>query len=345
MLPPSLFGTESEDNNGRTPRGSTPPIKVRDLTKRFGEGPYSTVAVDRVSLRFEPGEVIGILGPNGAGKSTLIRSILGQVMPTEGTIRIGDTAVEADRRQVYRRIGAVLEGNRNIYWRLTVRENMNYFSSLQGIDPSTRRDAHDELLDEFDLREKEDEVVNDLSRGMKQKVAIACALVRETEVLFLDEPTLGLDHQSSKRLRQELRRLATEEDRTIFLTSHDTKTVESMCDRVVVMDEGSVIADLPVESLADLFETKAYAIELADTVPEQAKRRIKDRFTLIETERVGRGTELTCILPGRDRLYELLDIFREANLELVGVSEKDSDLEHVFATLTGIDGGWEVDRT
>lgn len=134
---------------------------------------------------------MGLLGPNGAGKTTTVKTVLGLVTPTSGEITVHGVPVHQARSRAYEYMSAVLEGARNIYWRLSVRENLAFFAGLHGIDPRERADRHEEIIDTLGLTAKADEPVKNLSRGMKQKVALGSTLARETPVLFLDEPMLG----------------------------------------------------------------------------------------------------------------------------------------------------------
>src|SRR6056297_1153274 len=224
-------------------------VVVDGLRKTFGSGPDAVTAVDGVSFAIETGSVVGLLGPNGAGKTTLIKSILGMVVPDEGDVRIDGVDARASPRTAYADVDAMLEGARNDYWRLTVRENLRYFATVSGVDPDSVAARHDRLLDRLELTGKADVPVRDLSRGMKQKVSLASVLAGGASVVFLDEPTLGLDIESSRTLQRELRRLVAEEDLTVILSSHDMDVVERVCDRVIVMSEGRVVADDAVEAL------------------------------------------------------------------------------------------------
>ena len=217
----------------RTELRDSPVIEVSNLTKRYDD----VLAIDDISFSVEQGTILGILGPNGAGKTTLLKAMLGLLVPSAGTVRVCGIDVHATPERAYRRVGATLEGARNVYWRLTVRENLAFFAGLAGEsvrDPAVE-ERHDALLERLGLLGRADDVVNELSRGMKQKVALACALARDVDVAFLDEPTLGLDVESSVDLRRELRRLADERGLTVVLTSHDMSVVEDLCDRVLVV--------------------------------------------------------------------------------------------------------------
>jgi ABC-2 type transport system ATP-binding protein len=320
---------------------SQPAINVEGLTKVYGEGDDAVRAVDDVDLSIERGTTVGVLGPNGAGKTTTIKSLLGLVLPDTGTIEIAGIDAHERPSEVYRHVGAMLEGARNVYWKLTVRENLKFFASLSGQSVAATRDRHDRLLDAFHLAEKADEPVNELSRGQKQKVSLACTLARGTEVVFLDEPTLGLDVEASLELRRELSRLAEEEDITVVLSSHDMDVVEDVCDRVVILSEGSVIADDPVADLVGVFETQAYRITVAGTVGDEVNRRLDREFDADGWTRTGDRTSFEVTLVDGDALYDVLDVCRTAGLSLVDVDGLDPDLEEVFLEVTGRAAGGE----
>ncbi|MFB6103852.1 MAG: ABC transporter ATP-binding protein [Halobacteriaceae archaeon] len=310
-------------------------LAVDGLTKVYGDGETAVRAVDDVSFSVERGEVVGVLGPNGAGKTTTIKSILGLVIPTAGSVEIAGVDAHEHPRRVYHHVGAMLEGARNIYWRLTVRENLQYFAALAGQRGAEARDRQDRLLDQFGLREKADTHVNDLSRGQKQKVSLAATLARGTEVVFLDEPTLGLDVEASLELRRELRRLAEEEDITVVLSSHDMDVVEEVCDRVVILSDGQVIADDAVEDLVRVFETQAYRVAVEGRVPQAVRDRLGRRFDATNFDEVGDRTRFEVTLADGDALYDVLDVVRSADLPLVDVDGLDPDLETVFLEVTG----------
>ncbi|MCG1002421.1 MULTISPECIES: ABC transporter ATP-binding protein [Halobacterium] len=323
----------------RTERSADPDgeevLVVDDLQKTYGEGDNAVHAVDGVSFSVQRGEVVGVLGPNGAGKTTTIKSILGLVLPTGGTVEIAGEDAHDDPRRVYRHVGAMLEGARNVYWRLTVRENLEFFAALGGQNPAAARDRHDRLLSQFGLAGKGDEAVNDLSRGQRQKVSLACTLARGTDVVFLDEPTLGLDVEASLELRRELRRLADEESITVVLSSHDMDVVEDVCDRVVILSDGEVIADDAIEDLVRVFETQAYRVTVDGAVSESVRERLASGFDAADWERAGDRTRFDVTLTDGDALYDVLDVLRNADLALVDVDGLDPDLEDVFLEVTG----------
>ena len=328
--------TVADETDGR------PAISVEGLTKVYGDGQDTVRAVDDVDLTIERGTTVGVLGPNGAGKTTTIKSLLGLVLPDHGTVEIAGIDAHEQPRAVYRHVGAMLEGARNVYWRLSVRENLEFFAALGGHSVAATRDRHDRLLDAFDLAEKADEPVNDLSRGQKQKVSLACTLARGTDVVFLDEPTLGLDVEASLELRRELRRLAEEEDITIVLSSHDMDVVEDICDRVVILSEGSVIADDPVDELVGVFETQAYCITVEESVDDATRGLLDAEFDAADWTETGDRTRFDVTLADGDVLYDVLDVLRDAGLSLADVDGHDPDLEDVFLEVTGRANGGDA---
>jgi len=322
---------------GDSATDATPALAVESLTKEFGGGDDSVVAVDDVSLRVEQGSVVGLLGPNGAGKTTLIKCALGIVVPDAGTVRVFGTDVAEGRRAAYADVDAMLEGARNDYWRLTVRENLRYFATIHGIAPDSVADRHDRLLDRFDLASKADTPVRDLSRGMKQKVSLASVLAGGADLVFLDEPTLGLDIESSRTLRRELRRLAREEGLTIVVSSHDMAVVEDICDRVVMIADGELVADDTVSALlsgADHDSVRVTSADIDSGVVATLRRRFgarqvgsRDEHTSVEVDAAG------------EELYDLMETLRAAGVTVEDIHTVQPELEEVFVDRTGMETG------
>lgn len=181
-------------------------------------------AVRDVSLNIAAKEVLAFLGPNGAGKTTTIKMIAGLILPDGGEVRIAGRNPHRDS-QAIRMLGAVLEGNRNLYWRLTPEENLEYFGVLRGLSGSVARRRSQELLERFDLLPKRRTTVQTLSRGMQQKLAIAVALMHQPQLLLLDEPTLGLDVEATENVKSLVREIARE-GCAILLTTHQLNIAE-----------------------------------------------------------------------------------------------------------------------
>ncbi|WP_152042664.1 ABC transporter ATP-binding protein [Salinigranum salinum] len=324
---------DSRARDATDPDSSTPAIAVKGLVKRFGNGSGAVTAVDGVSVSVDSGSIVGLLGPNGAGKTTLIKSVLGMVLPDEGSVLIDGVDVYANPRRAYARVDAMLEGARNDYWRLTVRENLRYFATVGGVDPDSVADRHDRLLDQLELADRADVPVRKLSRGMKQKVSLASVLASESDIVFLDEPTLGLDVESSLTLRRELRRIVDERDLTVVLSSHDMGVVEDVCDRVVVMSEGRIVADDAVATLLRGGGTQRYRITSPD-LDDVVLAELGKRFDVADVAH-GDGTTRVEVATDSDGFYALVDHLREHDVTLDAVNTVSHDLERVFVDLTG----------
>ena len=321
---------------GPTATESVPAVAVSGVSKRFGTGTDAVTAVDDVSVEIQPGSIVGLLGPNGAGKTTLIKSILGMVLPDEGSVRIHGVDVREEPRAAYARVDAMLEGARNDYWRLTVRENLRYFAAIGGVDPDSVADRHDRLLERFGLESKVDTPVRKLSRGMKGKVSLASALAGGADVVFLDEPTLGLDVGSSRTLRSELRRVAEDRGLTVVVSSHDMDTVEAVCDRVLVMSGGRVVADDTVEALLAGDDRHGLRIESHD-LGSALVADLRREFDAVEVDATGGGTGIEVAADSED-LYALMARLRENEVTIDGLETVDPDLEDVFVALTREEG-------
>jgi ABC-2 type transport system ATP-binding protein len=219
-------------------------IEAEGLTKRFG----SLTAVDHLSFEVGEAEVFGMLGPNGAGKTTTIRMLACLLSPLEGSASVGGYDIVKDSLRV-REIVGILTENPSLYERLTALENMDFFAEAYGVsEPREKVNRIRELLEFFELWERRNDKVATFSKGMKQKLAIARALVHRPPLLFLDEPTSGLDPESAKGIRDLIEGLSHQEKRTIILCTHRLEDAEKLCDRLMIIRRGrSVIVGTPDE--------------------------------------------------------------------------------------------------
>jgi len=326
--------TAAATDDTATARRSEPALDIEHLSKRFGSGDSAVVAVDDVSLTVDAGAVVGLLGPNGAGKTTLIKCALGIVTPDTGSVSVFGTAVTDDHRAAYADVDAMLEGARNDYWRLTVRENLRYFATIHGVAPDSVATRHARLLDRLNLAEKADTPVRDLSRGMKQKVSLASVLAGGADLVFLDEPTLGLDVESSRTLRRELRRLAREEGLTIVLSSHDMAVIEAVCDRVVMLADGRIVADDTVAALLSTADRDVLRVVSPD-IDAALLDTLRTRFEVNAVETGGETTRVDIVAPG-DTLYAVMETLRAADVTVESLRTRQPALEDVFVDRTGM---------
>jgi len=212
-------------------------VEAEGLTRKFN----TFAAVDHLNLQISEGEVFGLLGPNGAGKTTTLRMLACLITPTEGTATIAGYDIHKDPLKVRQSVGILTE-NPSLYERLTAFENMDFFAEAYGI--SNKQERHDrikEVLEFLNLWNRRNDKVATFSKGMKQKLAITRAIVHKPAILFLDEPTAGLDPESAKEIRDLMETLSQHEKRTILLCTHHLEDAEKLCQRVMIMNKGKCI--------------------------------------------------------------------------------------------------------
>ena len=200
------------------------------------------MAVDHINVSINKGELFGLVGPNGAGKTTTIKMLCTLLLPTGGEAWIDGHSVVEERNKVREKINVVLGGERALYWKLTGRENLWAFSRFYNIPSRTANKRIKEVLELVELTERADDRVERYSKGMKQRLHIARALLNDPELLFLDEPTLGLDPDGARKIRQYIKALVAEKRTTVLLTTHYMYEAEEMCDRVAIINKGKIIA-------------------------------------------------------------------------------------------------------
>lgn len=307
-------------------------IDVRGISKGYWKrkSKEKVQAVRDVSFHVKHGEVVGLLGPNGAGKTSTIKMICGLLEPDTGTIQMNGLDIRKHRLKALESISAVLEGNRNLYWRLTVRENLEYFAGNRGYSRKQIAEQADKWLELFRLKDKENELVNGLSRGMQQKLAIAVALLADTEVILLDEPTLGLDVEVSHELRHILKEVVREEKRTIIISSHDMPVVQELCDRVIIINKGEVVVDDKVENLLQLFATRAYSIKLSECLSKGQEHNLQLAFPLSRYIVSSHEYRIEVNFEHELDIYKLFDLLRAENTIVESIDRTAIDFEQVF---------------
>jgi ABC-2 type transport system ATP-binding protein len=282
-----------------------------------------TVAVDGVSLSIPRGEIFGLLGPNGAGKTTVVKMIAGLVLPDRGTITFPGMSPR-------HRFGAVLEGSRNLYWRLSVAENIDYFGRLKGIAIHKLRPQSLELLELFGIGDKLNQPAQTLSRGMQQKLAIVLALLGEPELLLLDEPTLGLDLESALSIQEVLRELVGRMGVTVVLTTHQMDLAESLCREVAIMRRGRVALSRPVAELTSLLKRSDYVIRL----PEEQWQRVQPALQQFAWQREEHAeadsVRIRFALAEPRELYAVMEALGAQSVELQEIYQERPTLEQVF---------------
>jgi ABC-2 type transport system ATP-binding protein len=225
-----------------------PAIEAVDLVRTYRthtgvirRRPLTVDAVRGISFEVAPGELFGLLGPNGAGKTTTIKMLITLLLPTSGTARVMGFDVVSQTTDVRQRIGYVFGGDRGLYDRVSGLDNLRYFAELYGVDPGQQRRRIEALLELVGLTGRENEKVEGYSRGMRQRLHIARGLLHDPEVIFMDEPSIGLDPVGARELRQTVRSLV-DAGKTVLLTTHYMFEADALCDRIAVINTGRIVA-------------------------------------------------------------------------------------------------------
>lgn len=229
-------------------------ISVENLVKRYA----GVVAVDNISFRVKAGEVFAFLGPNGAGKTTTIKILTTLTRPTSGRVTIGGFDPSKDQDEVRRSFGIVFQ-DQSLDEELTARENMSFHAGLYGLDKQQSKQKIEQLLKLFELWERKNSLVKSFSGGMKRRLEIARCLLHEPKILFLDEPTLGLDPQTRARLWEQVLDLNSRKGMTVFLTTHYIEEAEKMANRVAIIDQGKILINASTQKIKEI--TKAKTLE------------------------------------------------------------------------------------
>ncbi len=317
-------------------------IEVNNLTQMYSAPRVSTrkaapkfAAVDDVSFTVKKGEIFGLLGPNGAGKSTTLRMLSTLARPTEGSAKIGGFDIVKQDNEVRKLIGIVSE-KMIVYDQLTAKENLWFFGCLYGIPKEKMRKRIDELLELVQLTQWKNAQAGTFSTGMRQRMNVIRALLNEPQVLFLDEPTLGLDPQSSVEIREFIKKLNKEKGVTMIVTTHMMHDADLLCDRIAIMDHGKIVA---LDTSANLKKATKGAntliinLEIANLTIDMINK-IKELpcFDAITQET---PTKLRVIVHGEDAFEEILDNVRKMGGKISSMENLQPTLEDVFLHMTG----------
>jgi ABC transporter related protein len=310
-------------------------IEVKNVTKKYGK----VVAVDNINFTINDGEIIGLLGPNGAGKSTTMNMITGYIEPTEGTIVIDGYDISKKPRKAKREIGYMPEGV-PLYTDMTVKEFVTYMAEIKKVDRKTRKEKIEKIIEETGLKDVEKKLTRNLSRGYKQRVSMAGALVGEPKILILDEPTVGLDPKQITEIRNLIKELG--KTHTVILSSHILSEVSQICQKVIIINKGKIIAvDTPenlenkVASKNDIYVT----VEDLDNRIEEVAKDIKE-ITKIELVKENKDKTKQYLIESEKDVDLRKILFKELakeNITIFEMKKADTTLEDAFMKL--IEGG------
>ena len=306
-------------------------IEVKNLTKAFNK----LKAVDDISFDVKKGEIFGLLGPNGAGKSTTMRMLSTLSRPTSGTAIIGGYDIVKNDTKVRELIGIVSE-KMIMYSRLTAKENLQFFGSLFNIPKDVLSKRIDDLLELVQLTKFANVQVGTFSTGMRQRINVVRALLNMPQVMFLDEPTLGLDPQSSVEIREFIKKLNRENGTTVIITTHMMVDADLMCDRIAIIDHGKIVA---LDTSANLKKTISGAdttivkLEIANLSSQMIEkiRALKCSDSVTQEN----STTLKVLVHGNDAFNSIIDTVRDNNGKITSMENLQPTLEDVFLHITG----------
>lgn len=303
-------------------------VEVKKLVKRYKD----FLAVDNINLSIEEGEIFGLLGPNGAGKSTTINTLIGMTKLDAGEIKIFGMDMKTHERDIKRQIGIVTQ-DIAVYEELTAYENLCFFGRLYGFKGQELKDKVGKALEFTGLTDKKDDYPKKFSGGMKRRLNIACAIVHSPKLIFMDEPTVGIDPQSRNHILRSIKKL-NEMGATIVYTSHYMEEVEEICTKIVIMDHGRIIAKGTKEELKALVEVD----EKIDMELSSVNYSITEKIKALQgvTDCNINGNKLTVVSKKQSKLLgRIIDIVTESESEIVALNVEKPTLESVFLTLTG----------
>jgi ABC-2 type transport system ATP-binding protein len=317
-------------------------IEVTDLCRTykttigvFRRKVKEVIAVDGISFDVRSGELFGVLGPNGAGKTTTVKMLTTLLIPTGGSAHVLGADVVSEADSIRARIGFIFGGERGLYWRLSGQDNLRYFASLYHVNPDETRKRIPYLLDLVGLADRAQEKVEGYSRGMKQRLHIARTLLHNPEVLFLDEPTMGLDPVGARELREVVRNLQAEE-KTILLTTHYMFEADALCERIAVINHGKIVAmDTPKalkRLVSDLSVVEVEVFGVSEMILDQLRQ--LPGVDTVSVEDQGQKQSLHIhTAHGAEAVPTLMNTLQ--SVRVGGVSVREPTLEDAYVRLVG----------
>ncbi|MDY7042015.1 MAG: ABC transporter ATP-binding protein [Chloroflexota bacterium] len=302
-------------------------IETQRLRRTFDD----KIALDGVDLRVERGEIFGYLGPNGAGKTTTIRVLLGLIRPTSGQAWVLGHDVTEDEPAIKAKIGVVLEDH-GLYERLSAWDNLDYYGHIFHLPKAVLSGRIEALLYQVGLWDERDKEVGTFSRGMKQRLALARALLHEPELLFLDEPTAGLDPEATVMIRQLILALAHEGRRTIFLNSHNLDEVERTCSRIAILHRGRIQVMDTVENLQRRFSSPMVEVVVRDVAQAEQAQAVLSALPFVAGCQ-SEGTRVAVHLREKNAASQILDTLVKESIPVEEMRKVNRTLEDVYLSI------------
>lgn len=305
-------------------------VRVANLKKSYG----SFTAVDDVSFQIERGEIFGFLGPNGAGKTSTINMIIGLSRPTGGEIEVNGIDVRRQTKKAQAIMGIVPDES-NLYNEMDGFDNLCFCASLYGMSKKEREAKALQLLDLFRLNDAGNRPFKAYSKGMRRKLTIAAALIHSPQVLFLDEPTTGIDVESSRQIREIILNLK-QQGTTVFLTTHYIEEAERICDRIAFIANGQIVAS---GTLSELMENVSYGHAIRLVVDKSTETYVDELQSRFNEAKLVTESDQSLVLTSESRipLFPITEFFHEKGIDIYEARELRPSLEDVFVKLTGIE--------
>ena len=302
-------------------------IKTNNLTKKFN----GFTAVNNISFTVKKGEIFGFLGPNGAGKTTTIKMLTTLLNPTSGTATIAGYDIIKQRNEVRRNIGVVFQ-EPALDTELTGEENLEYHARMYGLTREKRKKRIDEVLKLVNLEDKKDVLVKNYSGGMKRRLEIARGLMHYPAVLFLDEPTLGLDAQTRRAIWEYIKKMNKEEGTTIFLTTHYMEEAEYLCNRVGIIDLGKILV---IDTISNLKNSVGKDVVTLSCTHIDKLIKILEKQEWIEKIKKHEGLVTIGVEKGDEKIPDIIEIARKQGIKIKSISVRKPTLDDVFLSYTG----------
>ena len=298
------------------------PIQVQNLTKLYGE----QRAVDNISFSIQPGEIVGFLGPNGAGKSTTMKMITGYLQPDQGIISVNGTDVGKNPLEAKRKIGYLPESNA-LYYDMYIREYLNFIAEVHQVKNQKQR--INEVIELTGLNREIKKKIGQLSKGYKQRVGLAAALLHDPEILILDEPTSGLDPNQIIEIRQVIKDQG--KNKIVLFSSHILQEVEALCNRIIIINKGKIVADDTIAKLQGRISVNVVKISFKEPLEPEWLRRLNYAKEIHKTDAQNWSIETD---QPEELRKQLLELSLQHNLNIVSLQSENVSLEEVFKELT-----------
>lgn len=302
-------------------------IETNQLTKKYN----GFIAVDNISFSVKKGEIFGFLGPNGAGKTTTVKMLTTLLTPTQGTATVANHDIIKNRKQVRKNIGVVFQ-EPALDTELTGEENLEYHARMYNIPPKTREKRIQNILKLVNLEDKKNIIVKNYSGGMKRRLEIARGLMHAPTVLFLDEPTLGLDSQTRRAIWDYIKKMNQEEDTTIFLTTHYMEEADFLCDRVGIIDHGEILVIDNTRNLKNSIGNDVITVSTSKL--NQLSKKLKNLEWIKKIKKHDHFLTLG-VEKGEEKIPSIIEIAQKENIKIKSINVRKPTLDDVFLSYTG----------